>query len=172
MEPTAIVVIEGVLVHDAEVTLPALVGTDAAVRLWSALRQFYNTHLLSSRYSVGDIREWLGREMAVTPAANVLSPPPELRRAALSELMPWAVDNLRGRGLAVGLTVCADPKAAAASFRTGVLSLYVASPVYLRPEFRPNALDERQPWHEIVESLDEARGLRAEDARLEHDEYA
>lgn len=169
MQPTAIVCIEGVLVHDADVTLPALVGTDGVVRLWSALREFYNTHLLSSRYEVGDIKQWLGTEMAASPAANVLKPPPEMRGCALAELLPWAVADLRGRNLVVGLTVCADPQAAAASFRSGVLSLYVASPIYLRPEFRPNALDERKSWDEIVESIDNARTVRAADARVNGD---
>jgi hypothetical protein len=109
------------------------------------------------------VNRWLGlngfdKHAFIVPR-DVIDPEDLAERRALQ------VRRLRSYGADVGLVIDSDPMAVRALFRDGVAASLYLSPVYSRPEHRPDYDGEVRPWDDLVAEIERARELRASDDR-------
>lgn len=154
----AIIRVEDTIADVGKHVFPAVPPIDVGVRVARDLSYHNELFFLTSDEHPYRVQHWL----VVT---FELSKPPRLLEGSATS----AVSSVRTLGYDATYYVDGSPSRCAEAMRTGTTALVMASPVYARPEFRPEAFGPVREWDDIVAEVDEQRRKRLADTRLEVD---
>lgn len=158
MASIAVIAVEGVLARVGQGKLAEARLIAEGVNLFTALKKVYRVVLLTHEHDEEKAEQWL-RTQGIHGHVSLWGPlgiDDAQRRVRLEQLM-----ELRSRGMALALYVDESPSAVAGAMEMGITGLVFASPVYARPEFRPDAQTTLRPWDEISAAVGRQNELRA-----------
>lgn len=149
--------IEGVLLRAGPDKQPVPEG----VRLYEALRKVYKVALLTSGED-DKVEDWLSRQ-GIKGYTALVGPPRVEPYEKFAFMRSDQIKDLRSHGYSIELFIDANPAAVANALHLGITGLVFASPVYARPEFRPDATTKVRAWDEIEAEVGRQNALKSQE---------
>lgn len=166
MTQLAVVQIEGVLAK-VNLSIKSARPTNDALKLWSMIKSNYNTAIVTAAGNRVDAAGWLHRH--AIDGYDRLDADDHSIKARPESL--WLSDDIiasyRAMGWDVGPYITSDPVVAARCLLLGVPTWFIAHPLYLRPQHRPDAPREARPWAAMVDEVERQKVMKQNDLRLE-----
>jgi len=110
-----------------------------------------------------EVKHWLGvngfKDHSYLVLKELLDP------ESIAERRSLQVRRLKGFSVDVRMVIDGSPEVAQELFLDGVPTLLFLSPMYTRPEHRPDWDGSPPAWDDLVREVDRARELRAKDDR-------
>lgn len=162
----AIVQIEGVLAK-VNFELKAARPTLDGMNIWTMVKRVYKTAIVTATDDRENAAAWLKRNgftgYDLLDAANYTI---QSRPDALF-LADDMISAYRAQGWEIGPYITSNPVVAARALKLGATAWLIASPLYMRPEHRPDAERGPRAWEALVDEVEQQQIMKAEDKRLE-----